>query len=128
MSEEKGPRGFLGILDAASILECSPERVEELIEKDQLKAIRRDEGDTLIPLPALHAYLAKGSGEMREVTIIKQDNIPSLAEAISAFKDTYSQTPESWLDSWIGEEIEDTAENMSITIHATAIIAEQYMI
>lgn len=95
MPEKKSytpPRGFLTVEEVATRLGISASGVHKLIQRDKLKAIKRSERKTLVPEPALKAYLAKING--RGVSLL----VPRGAERWQEdFEDILSRFREPYL-------------------------------
>ena len=117
------PRGFLTVQDVADRLEISPSGVHKLIQRDKLYAIKRSERNTVIPAPALDAYVARMNGTITSVPVPRSST--TNAEARDAFRADTGKSPEFWIADWKKDLIEDTPENMSLAIHAMAIILER---
>jgi excisionase family DNA binding protein len=109
---------YLTAAEVATELGISRHGVYKLIERGKLKAIRRSERNLRVSRLALDAYRRRLNAEASAVDVV--DSVDVAAEA-TAFKRETGMSPAEWERRWKSDRIEDTAENMRLTIRALAL-------
>jgi excisionase family DNA binding protein len=116
---------YLTIPQVAAELDISTDGVYKLIKRGKLPAIRRSERGMRVSRVAFDAYQRRlRHGETPSVSIpelsIQMDGLRAEFERDTGF------SPREWERRWKAEEIEDSAENMRLTIRALTLhLAEQ---
>jgi excisionase family DNA binding protein len=116
---------YLTIPQVAAELDISTDGVYKLIKRGKLPAVRRSERGMRVSRVAFDAYQRRlRHGETPSVSIpelsIQMDGLLAEFERNTGF------SPCEWERRWKAEEIEDSAENMSLTIRALTLhLAEQ---
>lgn len=111
---------YLTAAEVAAALGISRQGVYKLIERGKLKAIRRSERNLRVSRLALDAYRRRLNGPVPATPVV--DNVDVAAERAAFERDT-GIPPAEWERRWKADEIEDTAENMRLTIRALALRA-----
>jgi len=112
---------FLTAAEAGDRIGMTADGVRKLIRAGKLKAIRLSERKIRIPLPALEAYQRRVNGEPRvSLALPEVGELPELREE---FEGVTGYTPEVWLQMWKRDELDDSAENMTLVVRAGAIQA-----
>lgn len=112
---------YLTAADVAAELGISRHGVYKLIERGKLKAIRRSERNVRISRLALDAYRRRINGEGQAAKVV--DSVVDVAAEASAFERETGMSPAEWERRWKADRLEDTAENMRLTIRALALRA-----
>lgn len=111
---------YLTVAEVAAELGISRHGVYKLIERGKLKAIRRTERNLRVSRLALDAYGRRLGGGAPVVDVGDADDLDALGVA---FQHETEMTPEEWERRWKADELEDTAENMRLTIRALGLRA-----
>jgi excisionase family DNA binding protein len=111
---------YLTVRETAQELGMTPNGVYKLISRGRLKAIRRSQRKTIVSRLALDAYQNRVNGQAPPPAPLIFDERP-VGELREEFQRATGKTPEEWERAWKADEIEDSAGNMGLTIHAIAI-------
>jgi len=114
-------QAFMTVGEVASELEMTSSGVYKLIQRGKLKAVRKSERNTLVPVPALRAYQARLAGEGPAIAMPGFEG--SLADAQAAFERDAGAAPADWIAAWKRGDFEDTPENMRLAIRGLALLA-----
>jgi excisionase family DNA binding protein len=115
---------YLTVPQAAAELSMSPDGVYKLIKRGKLPAIRRSERGMRISRVALAAYirrLQRGEAAAAPAPEARVDVDQLLAE----FERKTGLSPREWERRREAREIEDSAENMRLTIRALGLLAAE---
>ncbi len=119
------PQAYLTIAEVAAELGITRAGVYKLVQRDQLKAIRRTERGMRVSRLALDAYRRRvedgRGGPARGAT-----RMVSLLELREEFVRETEMQPEEWERRWKAEEFEDSAQNMRLAIRALALRAAEH--
>jgi excisionase family DNA binding protein len=111
---------YLTIPQVAAELDISTDGVYKLIKRGKLPAIRRSERGMRVSRVAFDAYQRRlRHGETPSVSIPKL-NVEIYGLHAEFERDT-GFSPREWERRWKAEEIEDSAENMRLTIRALTL-------
>ena len=94
--------------------------VYKLIKRGKLAVIRRSERGMRVSRIALDAYQRRLHDDMATSTLPPEQHI-ELAELQAVFENDTGLTPREWERKWKAQEIEDSAENMRLTIRALTL-------
>ncbi len=111
---------YLTVAEVAAELGISRHGVYKLIERGKLKAIRRTERNLRVSRLALDAYGRRLQDGAPAVEAGDAADVDALG---IAFQDETGMTPSEWERRWKADELEDSAENMRLTIRALALRA-----
>jgi len=117
---------YLTIPQVAMELDISTDGVYKLIKRGKLPAIRRSERGMRVSRAALDAYQRRlRSGETPPVSIPNTN--AEMNTLHTEFERDTGLSPHEWERRWKAEKIEDSAENMRLTIRALTLnLAEQH--
>jgi excisionase family DNA binding protein len=119
------PTAYLTIPQVAAELDISTDGVYKLIKRGKLPAIRRSERGMRVSRVAFDAYQRRLRNAIAPSTSTPELNI-ELDGLQAEFEHDTGVSPREWERRWKAEEIEDSAENMRLTIRALALhLAEQ---
>jgi excisionase family DNA binding protein len=111
---------YLTAAEVAAELGISRHGVYKLIERGKLKAIRRSERNLRVSRLALDAYRRRLNNGAPAVEVVDTVDVPA---EVAAFERETGMSPVEWERRWKADRIEDTAENMRLTIRALALRA-----
>ncbi len=117
---------YLTVPEVAKELDMTPDGVYKLIERGKLPAVRRSERGLRISRVVLEAYqrrLLRG-GKPPEISYI--DDPVSPATLLQEFIAETGMRPKEWENRWKTDQIDDTADNMRLTIRALALLASDH--
>lgn len=114
---------YLTPAEVAGELGMSADGVRKLVRRGKLKAIRRSERQILISRAALEAYRRRINGESPARFELPEIGDPT--ELRAQFAMATGQTPKAWLEAWKKDEIVDSAANMALMVHASALRAHE---
>ena len=119
---------YLTVPQVAAELDISNDGVYKLIKRGKLPAIRRSERGMRVSRVAFDAYRRRlRNGETPPVVSITESNTEANGLHAEFERDT-GLSPREWERRWKAEEIEDSAENMRLTIRALTLhLAEQHV-
>ncbi len=113
---------YLTIAEVASELGLTRSGVYKLIKRGRLKAIRRTERSLRVSRLALDAYRRGVRGEPADGGLepeVSQD------ELRAEFERATGVSPEEWERRWKADQLDDTAENMRLTVRALGLRAAE---
>jgi excisionase family DNA binding protein len=111
---------YLTAAEVATELGISRHGVYKLIERGKLKAIRRSERNLRVSRLALDAYRRRLNDGTPAVEVVESVDVPA---EVAAFERETGMLPAEWERRWKADRIDDTAENMRLTIRALALRA-----
>ena len=116
---------YLPIPQVAVELDISTDGVYKLIKRGKLPAIRRSERGMRVSRAALDAYQRRlHNGDMPSAFTPKPNT--DMNTLHTEFERDTGLSPREWERQWKAEEIEDTTENMRLTIRAMTLhLAQQ---
>jgi excisionase family DNA binding protein len=113
---------YLTAAEVAAELGISRHGVYKLIERGRLKAIRRSERNLRVSRLALDAYRRRLNAETPAVEVVESVDVGA---ALVAFERETGMSPAEWERRWKSDRLDDTAENMRLTMRALALRAAQ---
>lgn len=116
------PQPYLTVPQVASELGLTPSGVYKLIKRGRLKAIRRTERGLRVSRLALDAYRRAVEGEV-VVDGGSQSEASSSGDLRADFERETVVSPEEWERRWKADELDDSAENMRLTVRALGLRA-----
>jgi excisionase family DNA binding protein len=111
----------LTVAEAAAELEMTNDGVYKLIKRGKLEGVRRSERGLRVPQAALAAYRRRLADRSRVLSI----EITGTSRDVAAFHAAARASPAEWQRRWKADEIEDTFDNMILTIRALVLLAAQ---
>lgn len=118
------PSPYMTASEVAEELGISKSGVYKLVQRGRLPAIRRSERGMRVSRLALEAYQRRLRGGSA-IPPIKFSN-ESLDEMLIEFEADTGMSPTEWERRWKAEKIEDSAENMSLTVRAMSLLLHRY--
>ena len=119
---------YLTVPQVAAKLDITTDGVYKLIKRGKLPAIRRSERGMRISRVAFDAYQRRLRDDMAPSTSPPEQHV-ELDELQAEFENDTGLTPREWERKWKAQEIEDSAENMRLTIRALTLhLAKQQRI
>lgn len=115
---------YLTVLEVAEELGITKGGVYKLIERGKLKAIRRTERGIRVSRLALDAYQRRIQAGERDTPTA--DGPADLAELREQFEHETGHSPLEWERRWKADTLEDSPENMRLTIRALALRAAEH--
>jgi excisionase family DNA binding protein len=121
------PSPYLTISEVSAELEISKDGVYKLVKRGKLPAIRLSERGMRISRLALDAYKRRLRGEQPLLhSSLDYESAENAEQLRDEFDHQTGMTPQEWDRRWRANEIEDSADNMQLTIRALALLlAEQ---
>ena len=120
MTVLKTQKPYLTPAEVAAELDCGVRNVHKLISDGKLPFLKRSERKTLVPAPALVAYVERLNGTRRPLAERRRDLTRD--EVVARFVAGASgRTPEEFVRAWKRDEIEDTAENRTLLVQALSV-------
>jgi excisionase family DNA binding protein len=115
---------YMPIPEVADELGISASGVYKLISRGKLPAIRRSERGLRVPRMAFDAYKLRLQGHEAAVPppVI---STATLEESRAAFERETGLSPADWERRWKADEIEDSAENMTLAIRALGLLLRE---
>jgi len=115
---------YLTVPQVAAELDISPDGVYKLIKRGKLPAIRRSERGMRISRVALAAYLRRlQQGEAPDTQAQEVDM--DVDQLRAEFERETGISPREWERRWKAQKIEDSAENMRLTIRALGLLVAE---
>jgi excisionase family DNA binding protein len=111
------PQPYLTVPQVASELGLTPSGVYKLIKRGRLKAIRRTERGLRVSRLALDAYRRAVEGEVDGGS----QSEASSGDLRADFERKTGVSPEEWERRWKADELDDSAENMRLTVRALGL-------
>lgn len=110
---------YMTVAEVAEALEISTSGVYKLIDRGKLPAIRRSERGLRVSRLALDAYQRRlrGGTHVTPIEVVTT----SLEDARAEFERETHLSPTEWERRWKSDEIEDSAENMALSIRALSL-------
>lgn len=118
----EGSTPFLTAGEVAEELGMTRDGVYKLVRRGKLKAIRRSERQMLVSRLALDAYRRRLEGQGPDTR--RPHGRHSLAELRAAFQRDTGRTPEDWIADWKTGDVEDSADNVRLTVQALGLRGE----
>lgn len=118
------PSAYMTASEVAEELGISKSGVYKLIQRRRLPAIRPSERGMRVSRLALEAYQRRLRGG-DAIPPINHSN-KSLDDLLVEFEADTGMSPAEWERHWKAEEIEDGAENMSLTVRAMSLLLYAY--
>ncbi|MCC6831901.1 MAG: helix-turn-helix domain-containing protein [Thermoleophilia bacterium] len=112
---------YLSVAEAAAELEITKSGVYKLIQRGQLKALRKTAHGIRIPRLALDAY-RRGIDRPASVVASYRGEPGDSDLQRSAFVRDTGVDPAEWVRRWKADEVQDTVENMHLTIQALGLL------
>jgi excisionase family DNA binding protein len=115
---------YLNISEVALELEISSDGVYKLIKRGKLPAVRRSERGMRVSRISLDAYkhrLQHGDVAVAIVPEISRDGEDSCA----GFVRETGLHPSEWTRRWKADELDDSAENMRLTLRALSLLVDK---
>lgn len=116
---------YLTASEVADELGISKSGVYKLIQRGRLPAIRRSERGMRVSRLALEAYQRRLQGRGLDIPRVHYSN-QSLKDMLVDFEAETGMNPAEWERHWKAEEIEDSAENMSLAVRAMSLLLYGY--
>lgn len=113
--------GYLTVAEVAAELDMTNDGVYKLIKRGKLEGVRRSERGLRVPQAALAAYQRRLAERPRTVSIA----FTSTAHAGAAFEAATGVSAAEWQRRWKADEIEDTVDNMILTIRALVVLVAE---
>jgi excisionase family DNA binding protein len=113
--------GDLTVDQVAADLEMTRDGVYKLIKRGKLEGVRRSERGLRIPQSALAAYHRSLAGRSRLLTVEFGDAI----RAAEKFEAVTGISAADWQRRWKADEIEDTIDNVILTIQALIVLVAE---
>jgi excisionase family DNA binding protein len=110
---------YLTVSDVAAELHMTVDGVYKLVARGKLPAVRRSERGMRIPQADLAAYQRQLAERTRTVSI----ELTTTPRAVAAFEAAAGVSPEEWQRRWKADQIEETVDNMILTIRALVLLA-----
>jgi excisionase family DNA binding protein len=111
---------YLTVPQVAAELNISTDGVYKLIKRGKLPAIRRSERGIRVSRISLDAYQRRlHRGETPNAPT--RESTAELDDLHAEFEPDTGLSPREWEHRWKAEEIEDSAENMRLTIRALTL-------
>jgi len=111
------PQPYLTVPQVASELGLTPSGVYKLIKRGRLKAIRRTERGLRVSRLALDAYRRA----LEEEVDGGSQSEASSGDLRADFERKTGVSPEEWERRWKADELDDSAENMRLTVRALGL-------
>lgn len=111
---------YLTVPQVATELDISTDGVYKLIKRGKLAAIHRSERGMRVSRVALYAYQRRLRNGKTPPVSTPEPNV-EMDELHAEFERDTGLTPREWERRWKAEEIEDSAENMRLTIRALTL-------
>ena len=111
---------YLTVPQVATELDISTDGVYKLIKRGKLAAIRRSERGMRVSRVALDAYQRRLRNGKTPPVSTPEPSV-EMDELHAEFERDTGLTPREWERRWKAEEIEDSAENMRLTIRALTL-------
>ena len=113
--------GYLTVGEVAAELEMTNDGVYKLIKRGKLEGVRRSERGLRVPQEALADYQRRLVERPRAVSV----ELTSSSRARADFEADTGISPAEWQRRWKTDEIEDTVDNMILTVRALALMAAE---
>ena len=115
---------YLNVSEVAAELDISSDGVYKLIKRGKLPAVRRSERGTRVPRVALDAYKRRLQHGEIAVPIVPETR--SEGEDLRAgFVRETGLHPREWTRLWKADELQDSAENMRLTLRALSLLVAE---
>jgi excisionase family DNA binding protein len=116
---------YLTASEVADELGISKSGVYKLIQRGRLPVIRRSERGMRVSRLALDAYQRRLQGGDMGIPPINYSN-RSREDMLADFEAETGISPAEWERRWKADEIEDSAENMSLAVRAMSLLLYGY--
>jgi excisionase family DNA binding protein len=115
---------YLNVPEVAAELDISSDGVYKLIKRGKLPAVRRSERGVRVSRVALDAY--KRRLQHGDIAVPKVPRIGGETEDSHAgFAADTGLHPREWTRRWKAEELDDSAENMRLTLRALSLLVAE---
>lgn len=111
---------YLVLEQVADALGIGHDEVLGLVEDGKLPVVHLSESKTVVTGAALAAYRRRQAGEEPSLPPVPQA-MTDIAGGIAAFHKDTGHTPSEWLRRWHRDELEDSDNNMALTVLAGAL-------
>jgi excisionase family DNA binding protein len=113
--------GYLTVAEVAAELEMTNDGVYKLIRRGKLEGVRRSERGLRVPQEALAAYQRRLAKRPHTVSI----ELTSASHARADFEAATGVSAAEWRRRWKADEIEETVDNMLLTIRALVLLVAE---
>jgi excisionase family DNA binding protein len=110
---------YLTVAEVAAELHMTVDGVYKLVARGKLPAVRRSERGMRIPQADLTAYQRQLTERTRTVSI----ELTTTPQAVASFEAAAGVSPAEWQRRWKADEVDDTVDNMILTIRALVLLA-----
>jgi excisionase family DNA binding protein len=110
---------YLTVAEVAAELHMTHDGVYKLVARGKLPAVRRSERGMRVPQADLRAYQRQLAERTRTVSI----ELTTTPQAVAAFEAAAGVSPAEWQRRWKVDQIEETVDNMILTIRALVLLA-----
>jgi excisionase family DNA binding protein len=115
---------YLKVSEVAAELDISPDGVYKLVKRGKLPAVRRSERGMRVSRAALDAYRRRLQHGEVAVTVVPKIG-PEAEELRVRFQNETGLEPREWMRRWKADELEDSAENMQMTLRALSLMVAE---
>lgn len=115
---------YLKVSEVAAELDISPDGVYKLVKRGKLPAVRRSERGMRVSRAALDAYRHRLQHGEVAVTAVPEIG-PEAEELRVRFQSETGLEPDEWMRRWKADELEDSAENMQMTLRALSLMVAE---
>jgi excisionase family DNA binding protein len=112
---------YLTVPQVAAELDITTDGVYKLIKRGKLPAIRRSERGMRVSRMAFDAYQRRLHNNAETPSVAPSEPSSELDGLQAHFEHDTGLTPREWERKWKAQEIEDSAENMRLTIRALTL-------
>jgi len=113
--------GYLTVAEVAAELEMTNDGVYKLIRRGKLEGVRRSERGLRVPQEALADYQRRLVKRPHTVSI----ELTGASHARADFEAATGVSAAEWQRRWKADEVEDTVDNMLVTIRALVLLVAE---
>jgi excisionase family DNA binding protein len=113
--------GYLTVAEVAAELEMTNDGVYKLIRRGKLEGVRRSERGLRVPQEALADYQRRLIKRPHTVSI----ELTGASNARADFEAATGVSAAEWQRRWKADEIEDTIDNMLLTIRSLVLLVAE---